>query len=164
MRRPARKRLDPLQAADPHAVRTAAFAHLARRDFASGELARKLASQGFDAALAAATVGELAEERLLDDARFSENYVAYHAQRGAGPARIAADLRARGVATDRIATALATVPDWRLLAQAVRVRKFGVEVPATWPEKSRQARFLQYRGFSSDHIRAALGADLNLDD
>jgi regulatory protein len=36
-------------------------------------------------------------------------------------------------------------------------------VPESWPEKARQARFLQYRGFSSDHIRAALGADFDSD-
>jgi regulatory protein len=45
----------------------------------------------------------------------------------------------------------------------VRNRKFGPEPPADWPEKARQARFLQYRGFSSDHIRLALGADFDLD-
>jgi len=40
----------------------------------------------------------------------------------------------------------------------VRARRFGAEVPADWREKARQARFLQYRGFSADHIRSALGA------
>jgi len=60
-------------------------------------------------------------------------------------------------------TALATGPDWRILASEVRLRKFGTQEPPGWPEKARQARFLQYRGFSSDHIRSALGADLDLD-
>jgi|SRR5450631_3710155 regulatory protein len=164
MRRPARKRLDARKAADPRAVREAAFAQLARRDFASGELIRKLASQGYDPAVSAATVAELTSERYIDDARFSENYVAYHAHRGEGPIRIEARLKACGLSAELIDTALATVADWRLRAQAVRVRKFGLEPPETWPEKARQARFLQYRGFSSDHIRAALGTDFNLDD
>jgi regulatory protein len=164
MRRPARKPLAARKAADPLAVRAAAFAHLARRDFASGELVRKLASQGYDPAVSAATVSELTADRYIDDARFSENYVAYHANRGEGPIRIEADLKAFGLSAELIDTALATVPDWQVRAQAVRVRKFGLEPPETWPKKSRQARFLQYRGFSSDHIRAALGADFNLDD
>jgi len=164
MRRPARKRLDPRKSADPRAVREAACAHLARRDFATSELARKLAAQGYDRALSAAIVAELAGERLVDDARFSENYVAYHANRGHGPARIAVDLQALGLPSDLIDTALAAGPDWRARAQAVRIRKFGAGPPQTWPEKSRQARFLQSRGFSSDHIRAALGTDFNLED
>jgi regulatory protein len=42
------------------------------------------------------------------------------------------------------------------------VRRFGAEVPQDWPERARQSRFLQYRGFSNDHIASALdgsGAD-----
>jgi len=36
-------------------------------------------------------------------------------------------------------------------------------VPKRWPEKAREARFLQYRGFSTDHIRSALGAEVVAD-
>ncbi len=136
---------------------------LARRDFASGELRQKLGSQGYDAAVAAAVVAELTEERMLDDARYAENYVAYHADRGQGPMRIGADLRSLGVPATLVEAALDTGPDWRELARAVRIRKFGAEPPEEWTEKTRQARFLQYRGFSSDHIRAATGADFDPD-
>jgi len=136
---------------------------LARRDFASGELRQKLASQGYDAAVAAAVVAELTEERMLDDARYAENYVAYHVGRGHGPLRIGADLRSLGVPATLVEAALDTGPDWRELARAVRIRKFGAEPPEEWTEKTRQARFLQYRGFSSDHIRAATGADFDPD-
>ena len=47
-------------------------------------------------------------------------------------------------------------PDFIGLARAAKVRKFGPELPKDWKERSRQARFLQYRGFSTDHIRAVL--------
>jgi regulatory protein len=140
-----------------------AVALLARRDLASGELRQKLGSQGYDAAVAAAVVAELTEERALDDARYSENYVAYHAGRGQGPVRIGADLRSLGVPATLIEAALGTGHDWRQLARTVRTRKFGAEPPGDWTEKTRQARFLQYRGFSSDHIRAATGAELDPD-
>jgi regulatory protein len=141
----------------------AAIALLARRDFATGELRQKLGSQGYDAAVAAAVVAELTDARALDDGRYAENYVAYHSGRGHGPVRIGADLRSLGVPADLIAAALATGPDWRELARAIRIRKFGAEPPEEWTEKTRQARFLQYRGFSSDHIRAATGADFDAD-
>jgi regulatory protein len=148
---------------DPDAARQAAIAQLARRDFASGELRLKLESQGYDKALVAALIAELTQERALDDVRYAEHYVAYHAERGHGPLRIAAELRSLGVPDPLIDAALGTGPDWRKLAHEVRIRKFGAETPEEWAEKTRQARFLQYRGFSSDHIRAATGADFDAD-
>ena len=151
------------KAHDPEAARMSAVALLARRDFASGELRQKLGSQGYDAAVAAAVVADLTEERALDDARYAENYVAYHVGRGHGPLRIGADLRSLGVPATLVEAALGTGPDWRELARTVRTRKFGAEPPEDWTEKTRQARFLQYRGFSSDHIRAATGADFDPD-
>ena len=158
---------DPAAAAakahDPEAARITAVSLLARRDFASGELRQKLGSQGYDAAVAAAVVAELTEERMLDDARYAENYVAYHVGRGHGPLRIGADLRSLGVPATLVEAALGTGPDWRELARTVRTRKVGAEPPEDWTEKTRQARFLQYRGFSSDHIRAATGADFDPD-
>jgi regulatory protein len=151
------------KARDPDAARLAAMAQLARRDFATGELRQKLESQGFHCEVAAAVVAELIEERALDDGRYAENYVSYHADRGHGPLRIAADLKALGVPSNLVEAALAAGPDWRVLACEVRTRKFGAETPEELTEKTRQARFLQYRGFSSDHIRAATGADFDPD-
>ena len=151
------------KARDPEAARLAAMAQLARRDFATGELRQKLESQGFQREVAAAVVTELVDERALDDGRYAENYVSYHADRGHGPLRIVADLKALGVPSNLIEAALAAGPDWRVLAREVRTRKFGAEAPEEWTEKTRQARFLQYRGFSSDHIRAATGADFDPD-
>jgi regulatory protein len=151
------------KARDPEAARLSAVALLARRDYASGELRQKLASQGYDRAILDGVIAELVAGRALDDARYAENYVMYHSGRGHGPLRIMADLRALGVADATIQAALATGPDWRLLARQVRARKFGDSPPEDWTERTRQGRFLQYRGFSSDHIRAATGADFDPD-
>jgi regulatory protein len=151
------------KARDPEAARLSAIALLARRDFASGELRQKLDSQGYEATVVGTVVAELMAERVLDDARYAENYVLYHSERGHGPLRIAADLRALGVAEGLIEAAVATVADWRTIAREVLIRKFGTEPPEEWGERMRQARFLQYRGFSSDHIRAATGAEFDAD-
>ena len=132
---------------------------LARRDYLAAELHGKLQSQGFEPAATAAVIAGLTDERLLDDERFAERFVALRAERGQGPLRIAMDLRSRGAAEALIEAAIQAGPDWRAVAREVRRRKFGPEPPRSWPEKVRQARFLQYRGFSSDHIRAATGAD-----
>ena len=145
-------------------LRLAAVTLLARRDFASGELAARLKEDGYPAEGVAAVIADLTAGRILDDARFATQYVAYHAQRGQGPRRIALDLSARGVAPLHIEAALAAGTDWAALAREVRIRRFGLSPPVTWAEKAKQGRFLQYRGFSSDHIRSALGPDFESED
>ena len=157
----AAKRLILLDA--PQAVRASALTLLARRDWLTGELSAKLQASGCDPQATAGVIAELVQERLLDDARYAQRYVASRAERGQGPLRIAADLGSLGAPRELIEAAVASGPDWRALAGAVRRRKFGAQPPDSWGEKARQARFLQYRGFSSDHIRAATGADLEPD-
>jgi regulatory protein len=155
--------MGPEAASDIGAARNAAASLLGRRDFATGRLSAKLQQRGFDPATAGAAVAELVEGRYLDDGRYAARFVSYQAERGQGPLRIVADLRASGVPDSLIDAAIAAGPDWRALARRVRERRFGPELPREWAEKGRQARFLQYRGFSSDHVRLALGADLDPD-
>jgi regulatory protein len=158
-----RKSVGAEEAHDPAAARSAAVTLLARRDFASAELRGWLERKGFAAAVVASTIAELVEERALNDDRYVANYVSYEAARGHGPVRIAAQLKALELPDGLIEAALANGPEWRALARELRERKFGLIQPSDWAEKARQARFLQYRGFSSDHIRSALGADFDLD-
>jgi regulatory protein len=160
--RSRKNRPDPAAAPARRGARTpgaAAAALLARRDYPRRELESCLLEQGFEPESVAALLDELVAQRVVDDARYAERYVAYHAGRGHGPARIERELAALGLAAELIRAALAAGPDWRALAQVQRARRFGAAVPSTWAEKARQARFLQYRGFSPDHIRSALGAD-----
>jgi len=42
------------------------------------------------------------------------------------------------------------------LAQEVFCKKFGAPAPVDLKEKARRARFMQYRGFSSDHYQHLL--------
>ncbi|MDE2221116.1 MAG: regulatory protein RecX [Gammaproteobacteria bacterium] len=141
----------------------AAVAFLARRDYAAGELAAKLRVNGYESTVVATVIADLSARRLLDDARYAGHFVDYHRARGQGPLRIRRELEGFGVAGALIEAALRAVPDWAAVAREVRHRRFGPEAPAGWAEKGRQARFLQYRGFSNDHIRSALGPDLELD-
>jgi regulatory protein len=154
---------DAARAADPIAARAAAITLLARRDLPSGELRERLTQHGFAAEAAAAALAALTAEGALNDERYAHNYVAYQAGRSRGPIRIGADLRARGLPQELIETALEGGPDWHAAAAVARARRFGKAAPASWREKARQARFLQYRGFSADHIRAATGADPDTD-
>ena len=152
------------QEADERTVRTAALACLARRDYGEAELGERLRSRGYPAGLVATVVAALAAEKLLSDERFVEQFVAMHAARGHGPVRVRAELRERGVEAPAIEAALEQSPaDWIALARKARQRKFGAAVPGDFRERAKQARFLQYRGFSAEQIRAALGPGEDVD-
>ena len=144
--------------ADERTVRTAALALLAGRDFGRTELVRRLSRRGYAATVVSAVVDGLVAERLLSETRLVEQFIRQHAGRGHGPVRIRAELRERGVPQSEIEAGLeAAGEDWAAIARDTRRRRFGLSSPDDYRERARQARFLQYRGFSADHIRAALG-------
>jgi regulatory protein len=155
--------LSPERRADPAAARAAAVALLARRDFAAQELLARLTDRGFDAGSAAVAIAELGAQGILNEARYAQNFVTWHAARGQGPLRIEAQLKQQGVAPELIDAALQGPHDWAALARKVRRGRFGPQPPPDWPEQARQARFLQYRGFSMEQIRAATGASVEAD-
>jgi regulatory protein len=157
VRRPRKPDLDPAES-DEQAVRTAALRLLAGRDFARRELSARLIRKGFPAETVDAVVERLAAERLQDESRFTEQFVARQAGRGHGPVRIRMELRERSVPEAEVEAALETSGvDWAALARAQRQRRFAGPPPRDFRERAKQARFLQYRGFSADQIRAALG-------
>lgn len=155
-----RRRPKPAAPDDAQAARLAALRLLNRRDHGARELAVRLAAGGFEAAAVQAAVERLIREKLLDDARFAEHFVAYHANRGQGPVRIAHRLREAGVAAELVAAAVdAQEPEWRRRCAEVRRKRFGAREPGSWAERGRQARFLTQRGFSAEQVRAAIGGD-----
>jgi regulatory protein len=152
-----------VDALDAKAARAAALDALARRDHSAEDLRRKLLDKGYDAVVVAPLLEALRAEKLLDDRRYTENFVAYHAARGQGPLRIRAELRRHGLEGALIEESLDAFPDWIVHVRNARQKKFGGQLPSAYPDKQRQARFLGYRGFTSAQIRSALGFDIDLD-
>jgi regulatory protein len=162
MRRPGKKaELGEIERGDPNSSHAYAITLLARRDYSSGELTRKLAERGYLEHAIEPVIEELLATNKLNDERYGQNFVAYRARRGHGPARIRNDLKTSGLDRSAIDEAVKgdEAPDFLALARSVRARKFGPEIPADRKERARQARFLQYRGFSTDHIRAVLDGE-----
>jgi len=141
----------------------AALDALARRDRASSDLERKLLEKGYDPAVVGEVIQRLCFERLLDDRRFLENFVGFHAARGQGPLRVRAELRKLGLPEELVEDGLNTYPDWLDQLRRARQKKFGMPLPTDYADRQRQARFLGYRGFTGAQIRMALGFDTDLD-
>jgi regulatory protein len=146
-------------------VEAAAVRLLSRREHSTEELKRKLAAKGYPEASVATVLDKLGKKKWVSDERFAANYVHHHARRGQGPVRIRAELRQQGITDAQIQQEITGgEQDWNGLAAEARRRKFGAELPRSAAERAKQARFLQYRGFNSDQIRAALKFDPDLDD
>ncbi|HTU68086.1 MAG TPA: regulatory protein RecX [Steroidobacteraceae bacterium] len=137
---------------------------LARRDYSTHELKKKLAERGYNEHAREVVVDDLESMGKMNNERYGQNVVAYRARRGHGPARIRNELQKSGLSRSDIDEAVKgeDAPDFKVRAREVRERKFGPEIPKDRKERAKQARFLQYRGFSNDHIRAAMEG--NVDD
>jgi regulatory protein len=142
--------------ADAKAVEAAAVRLLARREHSIEELRRKLARKGYPPDTIEPVIQKLTGKRLVSDERFTSSFVHHHAKRGQGPVRIRAALRQQGIADSQVEEALRCAEvDWVQLARETRRRKFGAAVPRSLGERAKQARFLQYRGFDAEQLRAA---------
>ena len=141
----------------------AALDALARRDRSSEDLRLKLLEKGYDSSVVLPLLDALRDEKLLDDRRYLENFVAYHAARGQGPLRVRLELRRHGLQGTLVEDYLDTYPEWLAQLKKTRAKKFGAKLPGSYAERQTQVRFLSYRGFTSAQIRMALGFDIELD-
>jgi regulatory protein len=140
---------EPLSAAQ---LKMRGIALLARREHSRVELQNKLKRYTDDAALIVQVLEQLQAEKLLSDVRFAEGVARVRGARY-GSARVAQDLRARGVSGE---LAAGLVKDLKASeaerAQAAWDKRFG-EAPADAAARAKQMRFLQSRGFASEVIR-----------
>lgn len=144
---------------DVLACKKQAVSLLARREHSRLELERKLAARSYDHDVIAAALDELERDDLLNAARFAESYVRLRAEKGFGPRRIRLELTERGISGADAAQALENAGiDWADSACRVREKRFGAAVPGDFAERARQSKFLDYRGFGSGEIAAALDA------
>ncbi len=134
---------------------------LSYRSRTLSELRQRLARKGFSETTIAAVMKRLAELKLVDDARFAQDYAEARI-RTAGRSRrlVQAELNKLGVGRAEIEEALAAAPDESVAARAllekVKKRYAGLE------EKVRRQRLfslLARRGFSYDTIRRVMGME-----
>ena len=135
----------------PKSLQARAVAYLARREYPRSELRDKLLATGASIDEVDPVLDELAAQGYLSDARFAQAVV--RQKHGAYSQRsIAQTLKAKGVAGEVAAEALAGAEsDDAATMVALWRRRFG-RAPADDRERARQVRFLQSRGFGLSAI------------
>ena len=135
-------------------LRDLALRLLAARDHSCVELRRKLGARGYATVEIAPVLADLVAQGLQSDRRYAEGYIAQRTGRGYGPLRIRAELRARGVSPDIIATTLdESAWLWTDRLHELVQSRFGTLDERDQRELAKRARFLERRGFAADAIR-----------
>jgi regulatory protein len=101
-------------------------------------------------------LAELAREGLIDDRRFAAMLVRRRAEQGYGRARVVAELRQLGVATDAMPGAEV---DWDAVLQRLYRKRYGTREPVSDRDRTARWRYLTQRGFSTEQIRRVLRAN-----
>ena len=134
-------------------IRRKAMDLLARREHGQEELRRKLLAKGYAQQAVDELLEKLVQENLLSDQRFTESYVNFRSKKGFGPLRIAQELKEKGISSALLQKYLDDGAYWLDMANEVREKRFGADLPKDYKDKAKQMRFLQYRGFGHEQIR-----------
>ena len=139
-------------------MRQRALEYLGKREYSYAELGQKLKTyleEGEDFDVITQILEDFKTRGWLSDARFTEQIVHARSHKF-GSAKIANELREKGVSQDLIETAIEQVKGNELdNAKEIWRKKFKA-IPASRDEWARQARFLQSRGFGFDVIKKVL--------
>ena len=131
----------------------AAFTLLTRRDYSAHALTQRLQTRGYTPALIQQTLTYLTAQGLINDERYTEQLIHRSQQKGIGPKRIGLALKMQGI-TNELVTKWLHPHDvlWLTIARQTWQKRFKGIKPTSPKERLKQIRFLQYRGFSDEHI------------
>jgi len=148
---------DEFRKREHYEIEQAALRLLTNREHTRAELRRKLASRVSEEGLLEQVLDGLETQNALSDQRFVETYIDARQRKGFGPRRVRMELRDKGAAKALIDDWLdESDPAWDEALAEVARRKFGDQPATDYRERARRARFLEYRGFAPERIRALL--------
>ena len=130
---------------------------LSVREHSVREMYDKLAAKTENVEHVTEVIDLLVDKKYLSDERFTEAYVRARGNRGFGPMKIRSELINKGISSNLIAENLdESSGEWLVSAERQYQKKFGEGVVVDYKEWSKRARFLQSRGFSSQHIQSVI--------
>jgi regulatory protein len=142
-------------------IKTVVVRLLSYREHSQLELRNKLNRQGFEIVDIEIVLQNCIRLGLQSDERFTDAYVTSRKNKGYGPLRIQQELEERGIEKKLVNQYVWVNQDWDKRAAHVREKKFGVSIPSSFVEQTKQMRFLQYRGFTLDNIKLAIQENIN---
>ena len=130
---------------------------LQKKNFAEGELRRKLIDGGYPEEIADKAVEYVRSYGYIDDVRYASDYIRYHSSSGRGVNRIRMELRAKGISDDDFEKALKEMEELGLLGDTSEAigkllakKHFSPDMDRA--EKEKIAAFIIRRGFSAEDI------------
>ena len=168
-------------------LRWLAFYYLSRREYGKAELKQKLIDKEQDPNKIDALLDEFEEKGYQSDYRTTLMLIRESIRKGRGRGHIKQEFYRKKIAMpdnidelidmanteseefsefiDDSIDNLVEGVDWLKLAVTARTKKYGDDIPTEQKDKSKQLRFLQYRGFNTDICFQALNYTLdNLDE
>ena len=134
-----------------------AIRYLSYREHGVKELRLKLRNKFEEQNEIDRVLSQLIKENLLSEQRYAESYIRSRVSKGCGPERIRFELLQKGVESTFVEDALAlSEVAWDEEIRKVWFKKYGENRTNDLQNKANQWRFLQYRGFSSEQIKALL--------
>ena len=129
---------------------------LEKQDYPEAVLRRKLRQSYTPEACIDAAVAWASEKHYLDDRRFAENYLSWHAS-GKSRRRLFSDLMAKGIDRDLAAELLEQCPvdEEAQIAEELRKKHFDPET-ADSKERQRMAAYLARHGYAWSLIESTL--------
>lgn len=144
-------------------LRQRALEYLSKREYSASELGQKLKTYADETDDIPSLLADFKARGWLSDARFTKQLVRSR-QVKFGSAKVAYELKEKGVAEDLIAEAVLDIKE-NELENATEVWRKKFKHPATnRNEWAKQARFLQSRGFDFDIIKKVLTITTENDD
>ena len=136
-------------------IREIAVRYLSRREYGIEELRQKLLQRGADPGIAETVVGNLADENLVSDQRFTEMYVRMRIRRLFGPVKIRGELRSRGIADYLIEQAMPSGQEaWFDAASQCASKKCRGQLD--YAGRAKIYRSLMNRGFTHEQANVAI--------
>jgi len=130
---------------------------LSMREHSAQEITKKLLSKCDKPDLVYAVVDDLIENNYLSDQRFAESFVRSRQNRGNGPSKIRMELKGKGISTNMINDYLDDASAiWFENAKNQYHKKYGEGPVKDYNTWAKRARFMQSRGFSTEHIQVTI--------
>ena len=130
---------------------------LSMREHSVKELQDKLSAKTDNIDVVLSVMDFLLSNDYVSDGRFTEAFVRSRANKGHGPIKIRAELRAKGVKSLLVDEHLNdSAAMWFDAALALYDKKYGDEPVLDYKSWSKRARFLQGRGFNMEHIQSVV--------